>query len=546
MSLPPPVRNEDMPPVTISQTVYTEENSVIFNTMRESMAAIADYKARCGRPANLVVSDDGFFKFLNGIVNAEIIGHYLKRKQNNDPTLTEKELMILERIAFYRQHNIAFVARPMPERQGKFKKGGNLNYTNKVARYLADGYDREELLSVGGEFYGGYFEGDVAIHDIILVLDKDSGLQPGILYATAPEFINDPKLAYTQHKTVSANLGVNYFTKGMSAFLNTLFSTHLPNKALQGLTVPLMGHNAFVRRSFIEESGGWAEDRVAEDFSKSLDAYRLGYHGKYIAYKGLEFSEHVCQTFAEETDKQYRYCYSIMEMIFKDFKEHVGHYFFNKPYKDPRRQKLKTFQMVDILTYFLSYINLAACIPVAIFIVSGTYIHILYGDIIINMVIYYLCPAIQSMLFRIRCRDSNTRASLFSYAIINFNFFGHGYSMLKGIISLAVDCIRSTYEPFAASSVDYMEKSFVNGIKTIAKYFAKKYPYTIASIIIAVKGVMLLMSGETAFSVLVPAVYLISFLFPILLLTPQLFSMPFRAGKKARAPSLAETSKLPD
>jgi hypothetical protein len=314
--------------------------------------------------------------------------------------------------------------------------------------------------------------------------------------------------------------------------LNTLFNTHLPNKALQGLTVPLMGHNAFVRRSFIEESGGWAENRVAEDFSKSLDAYRLGCHGKFIAYRGLEFSERVCQTFAEETDKQYRYCYGIMEMVFKDFGKHVGHYLWGKPYENPACQKLKPFQMMDILTYFLSYENLAASIPTALFVISGTYIHILYGGIIINLVIYYICPVLQSLMFRVKCRDKAVKASPVNHAVVNFNFFGHSCSVLKGIISLAVDCVRGSYEPFAASSVDYIEKSFANGVGMIARYSVKNLPYTIAALLLAAKGVSLLLSGNMALTVVIPAVFLISFLFPIVLLTPQLFSNPFLPRSK--------------
>ena len=530
----PPLRGQDMPAVTINLTVYTEDNGVIFNTMQQALAAVADYRRRAGVNANLLVSDDGFFKFLNSGANPGSIGQYMKRWQEGDVALTEKERMILERIAFYRQHGIAFVARPLPGRSGKFKKGGNMNYTCRLAWHLARGRSREELLAAGGMFYGGYFEGEVAVNDIILILDKDSGLHPGILYATVPEFVNDPKLAYTQHKTVSANTGVNYFTKAMSAFLNTLFNTHLPNKALQGLVVPLMGHNAFVRRSFIEESRGWSEGRVAEDFSKSLDAYRLGYHGKFIAYKGMDFSEHVCQTFAEETEKQCRYCYGVMEMVFKDYKKHVGHYLLKKPYDNPAYQRLKPFQMMDVFTYFLSYINLAASVPTALFIISGTYIHILYGGILINLLIFFVGPVLQSAMFRIKSRDRAVKASPLDYAIINFNFFGQSYSVLKGIAYLIADSVRGKYEPFASSNVDCIENSFTSGVKTIARYSVRNFPYTIAALVLAAKGVTLLLSGNMVLAVTLPAVYLISFLFPILLLTPQVFGSPFRSRRAAR------------
>ena len=531
----PPFDREDLPSVTISMAVYMEDNHVLFKTMQNALAAVEDYRRRAGAAANLVVSDDGFLRYLNGMINPEIVELYMKRRREKDPTLTEKELVILDRIEFYRENQIAFVARPGQGRQGKFKKGSNLNYTNRLAQALAQGRTREELLAFGGEFYGGYFEGDIAVGDLILVLDKDSGLAPDILYVTVPEFLNDPKLAYTQHKTVSVNSGVNYFTKSMSVFLNTLYNTHLPNKALQGLVVPLMGHNVFVRKSFIEESGGWAEDRVAEDYSKSLDAYRLGYHGKFIAYRGMDFTEYVCQTFAEETDKQYRYCYGLMEMVFKNFRQHLGHYLAHKPYDSPRYNRLKSFHIMDVFTYFLSYANLAGSIPLALFIITGTYINILYGGILINIVIYFLCPVAHSVLFRLMFRDKSTKISPFYHAVISFNYFGHCYSMLKGIITLAADAIKGSYEPFPSSNVDIIEKSFRNGVRTIALYYVKNFPYTVAAVILAVKGVTLLMSGNTSLEVVIPAVYLLSFLFPILLLTPQVFSSPFSGGKAAAA-----------
>ena len=46
-----------------------------------------------------------------------------------------------------------------------------------------------------GPFAGGYAEGTVVIHEVILLLDKDSGLKDRIIEAVLPEFAVDSKLA---------------------------------------------------------------------------------------------------------------------------------------------------------------------------------------------------------------------------------------------------------------------------------------------------------------------------------------------------------------
>ena len=145
-------------------------------------------------------------------------------------------------------------------------------------------------------------------------------------------------------------------------------------------------------------------------------------------------------------------------------------------------------------------------------------------------------------MFLIKCRGKTEKATPLNYAVINFNYFGHSYSILKGIISLAVDCLRGTYEPFAASNVDFIENSFTNGVKMIARYSIKNLPYTIAALLLAAKGITLLLSGNSVLTVVIPAIYLVSFIFPILLLTPQLFSSPFKARKKASSKAVPEQS----
>ena len=172
--------SDDYLPITISLPVYTEDNEVIFHTITACLTAINQFKERTGKNANLLISDDGLAKMLGGIVDAE--------------SLKNPSKQAAERLNLYREHGIAFVARPLANRKGKFKKGSNLNYTYAIAHRLAAGDTLESLLDAGGDFAGGYAEGEIILHDLLLMLDKDSGIAPGVLEATSPEFSADPLL----------------------------------------------------------------------------------------------------------------------------------------------------------------------------------------------------------------------------------------------------------------------------------------------------------------------------------------------------------------
>jgi cellulose synthase/poly-beta-1,6-N-acetylglucosamine synthase-like glycosyltransferase len=450
-------------PVTISLPVYTESNEVIFKTISSCLEAIDNFRQKTGLPANLLVSDDGLAKLLGDICTTR--------------GLTSCGDQAAERIAFYRAHNIAFVARPLRGRRGKFKKGSNLNYTYAIAHSLQGGASLTRLFGPGGAFTGGYAEGEIVLHDLILMLDKDSGLAPDILTTTVPEFTADPSLAYTQHATRSANENMNYFTRSMSRFTDVLYRISLPGKALQGLQIPLMGHNAFLRRSFLEATGGWAENRVSEDYAKAQDAYLGGWHGKFIAYPGMDFSEYVCQNFVEETEKQSRYSYGISEVVFARAWDCLRLAFDRVRGKGPSCLIAHSHGLPahtgDMMVYYLSYFNLGAAMPMTLLLLYTHQIYYLFAGILINIVIFWLVPSLHALLLGRASGFKGVRgADAFAqYAIIGIAFLGHAYSMMKGFLVYLSDKLKDSYEPFTATNVNEMERSFRQGARILGKYY---------------------------------------------------------------------------
>ena len=311
------VRREALLPVTISIPVYTESNDIIFETVRQSLAAAERYRTVSGKEANVVVSDDGIAPLLGEKCTKEQADRLVRSLKAGSDFLTQKEKKAAERILFYRKHKVPFVVRPANGRAGLFKKASNLNYTLRLGNAVSDGNLLDNLLKEDGAFADGYAEGDITTHEVILLLDKDSGVHERIVEAILPEFSVDERLAYIQCATSAVNLYENYYTYATGHQVNNLFHNIWPCKALQGYFVPLVGHNVFLRKSILEKSGLWAENRVSEDYDKALFLYSMGYHGKYAQLKGLEFTEYAGRTFTEETpEKQRRYAYGLFELIF--------------------------------------------------------------------------------------------------------------------------------------------------------------------------------------------------------------------------------------
>jgi hypothetical protein len=485
-------------PLTISLPVYTEANEVIFETIKSCQQALKQYAAVSGKAANLLVSDDGLARLINGELHAESIAAATGQAA--------------ERLDFYRHNAVSFVARPCTNRAGKFKKASNLNYSYELASFVGKGLTLDELLAPDSRFAGAYAQGDIVVHDIILLLDKDSGLHPGVLAATVPEFSADPSLAFTQNVTKAGNSNDNYFAWMMARFTDLVYKVTLPCKALQGLQVHLMGHSAFLRKSFLEQTQGWSEQRVSEDYDKAITAYGKGWHGLYVAFEGLEFTEKMCQSFAEETTKQFRYSYGINEIV-SDLK-----------------LKLPTAMKVDLVLYYLSFFNLVAALPMIILLLALHQMYYLCAGIVVNIIIFLVLPTIQGWLLVNVAGFKNGLNPMRYYLLNALAYVGYSFSALRGFTVFFRDKIMGTYDPFGATSVDAVEYSPTVGLRLLNGYLRDNRLVLLAFLLILL-GIWSVMSDIPPHIIrpLIGLYLLIHVLAPVVL-TPQLF-----ATKRAKA-----------
>ena len=253
-----------------------------------------------------------------------------------------------ERIAFYADNNIGWVARPphsgAPDgfkRAGRFKKASNMNYglelSLKLERHLAtleaededDSDDLEERalqLAIEETFQesGGRWRPwasnakSIRIGELILIVDSDTVVPEDCFRDAARELHACPEVGIIQHESDVMQVANHYFENGIAHFtrrINKSISLGCSN----GEVAPFVGHNAFLRwsalqdASFIDVEDGkrkiWSESNVSEDFDMALRLQLKGYIIRWATYSDGGFKEGVSLTCDDELNRWQKYAY---------------------------------------------------------------------------------------------------------------------------------------------------------------------------------------------------------------------------------------------
>ena len=471
--------------VTIQIPVYTESNEVIFETIKQSLKAAENYKGRkFGAKSNVLVSDDGLAVLLDGNISQEHIKEILSKPFDE---LSVKEKQAVERIIFYRENNISFIARPKENRAGLFKKASNLNHTYRTIEKI------KKNISIDD---GTYYEGeDLEVYDVILLLDKDSGLHEDIVSVSIPKFIKDNKLAYTENVTVPSNREDNYFSKTIAAFTAFLYQYIYPSNALTGGIVPFVGHNGFIRKSALEEVGFWPEDRVSEDYYISTLFSSRGYHGQYLNFKGYEFTEIVSRSFIEEASKIARYTFGLLELIFnknilKNPKEKRNGILTDWMKEFLLSKDIKWYQKIHFFVYPLSYVNIISIIPAAIikglFLNSGTsnLMILVLGAIPLIVALYKIYDKTNLLSEQEKNNKTATLKNIFrDVVIIVSTFISFSHVMLNSVINFLHNPNKITFNATNVDNDTYTLKEALAKIKNIFKIYRSVFIYIVPFVI---------------------------------------------------------------
>jgi hypothetical protein len=365
------------PSVTIQIPVFREPfEAAIRPTLEYARKAAERYREKTGARCNVLVCDDGLLCFATNDLEGALAD--ARSRPPNARSTAQSEL--LARTAYYEDAEVAYVARPWPqpgvpgtERAGRFRKASNLNYSLRLADRLepsaplSDAHARFRAGLPERAYALGVSGGDVRVGEFIVQLDKDSVMPPDIIQATVPEFLADPTLAYTQHSTYPTNED-RYFSAMVGWFTRLLFDLAIRSKCLiAGAMVPMLGHNLFLRREDLLREGGWHEHSVCEDLEMMMRFHVAGCHGKYICYPGQDFGEAVTRVYTEEVEKFRRYAFGAAEAVLNPIVEWERRGILKESWRRfCRSEHVRWYQVLDLLLFFFSLINIASIVPFAV------------------------------------------------------------------------------------------------------------------------------------------------------------------------------------
>ncbi|KAJ8496375.1 hypothetical protein ONZ51_g1170 [Trametes cubensis] len=381
----PPAPNklvdENLPHITVEMPVYKESLKETIAPSVHSLKKAMQTYARQGGTSSIFVHDDGL------------------------QLISEEERQ--DRIAFYADQNIGWVARPphsgAPDgykRAGRFKKASNMNYglalslkmekhiieleaaaaaaaTPSEAAELEENLeDRalemavEETFEESGRRWRPWACNGKSLRmgELILIVDSDTIVPEDCLRDAARELAECPEVAIIQHESDVMQVANHYFENGITHFtrrINRCISMCCAN----GEVAPFVGHNAFLRWSalqdaaFIDEADGkkkiWSESNVSEDFDMALRLMLRGYIIRWATYSNRGFKEGVSLTCDDELNRWQKYSYGCNELIFNPIIQWW--------YKGPITRQLRTFMWsnapihykIGMMSYMFSYYALS-------------------------------------------------------------------------------------------------------------------------------------------------------------------------------------------
>lgn len=313
-----------------------------------------------------------------------------------------------ERVAFYADNNIGWVARPPHDgspdgykRAGRFKKASNMNYglllslklERHMAALVAEAAVRGEVIDEDDEIEeralelaveetfqesGGRFRPwaknarSLRMGEIILIIDSDTIVPEDCFRDAARELAESPEIAIIQHESDVMQVAHHYFENGIAHFtrrINKCISLGCAN----GEVAPFVGHNAFLRWSalqdaaFIDEADNvkkiWSESNVSEDFDMALRLQLAGYSIRWATYSEGGFKEGVSLTCDDELNRWQKYAYGCNELIFNPLVEWWK--------KGPINKQLRVFVWSDapvhykisMMSYMFSYCAYSSFYP---------------------------------------------------------------------------------------------------------------------------------------------------------------------------------------
>jgi len=165
---------------------------------------------------------------------------------------------------------------------------GSTDDTASIVARMAQQDDRIKLvnLPVGETGHGKAYALNAGLkhcsHDIIAIYDADNRPQPDSLKTLIPHLLKSDSIAAVIGKFRTANRHANWLTRFVN--IETLaFQWILQAGRFYMSKVALLpGTNYVIKRSVLDQCGGWDEKAITEDLELSVRIYENGYHVKFV------------------------------------------------------------------------------------------------------------------------------------------------------------------------------------------------------------------------------------------------------------------------
>jgi len=119
-------------------------------------------------------------------------------------------------------------------------------------------------------------------NEIVAVFDADNVPEPDALMK-AVRYFEDSSVAAVQGRTCAINAEENMLTRFISYEETVRYEVYIRGKDVLGLFVPLTGSCYFVRRSMLDEVGGWDAECLSEDVELAVRLTERGHKIKYAS-----------------------------------------------------------------------------------------------------------------------------------------------------------------------------------------------------------------------------------------------------------------------
>ena len=158
--------------------------------------------------------------------------------------------------------------------------------------------------------------------EIVAVFDADNVPEPDVLLRAA-EYFEDSSVAAVQGTPCAINADENMLTKFVSYEEAVRFQAYFQGKDVLGLFVPLTGTCQFIRRSVLEEVGGWDEQSLSEDMEMSAKLTQMGHIVRYAPdVRSWQENPASLVQFVKQRSRWFRGCMEVAlkyGMLLKDF-----------------------------------------------------------------------------------------------------------------------------------------------------------------------------------------------------------------------------------